>query len=334
MINKIDISDFKCLHNEHLDFKPLTIITGLNSAGKSSLIQALLSLNSIAKNGQLLRDVISNSFDVVKNKYTNTKRVQITLTYNKDIYEYILQPSPHRSNASPITSLVLEENLYYLSSNRVGAEQFAKISPNYKVGINGEYLWGTFENEKSNALAEDLVKDENSFTLSMQLNYWLNYITGIKLELQTEKRMDESVEVKYKSDGLGDISPFQLGSGVNYLAKILIMCLRANKGDVLIIENPEIHLHPASQAKLGEFFTFIAKAGIQLIIETHCEHLMHKVGYEIYKKRYDAKDVVIFYKRGIRKSFEKIEYKANGNFKTEFPEGFFDATIDEVLEMD
>ena len=200
--------------------------------------------------------------------------------------------------------------------------------------IVGEYIVGSFEKEKSNPLMPELIKDDSSYTLSAQVNYWLSYILDIPTELQTERRLDDVVEVQYKSDGLGNISPFQLGAGVSYLTKMLIMCLRAKKNDVILIENPEIHLHPASQAKVGEFLAFIVRAGIQVIIETHCEHLIYKVGYEIYKKRFLKDDVTILYKEGIQNPFIVLGFKEDGKFTRDFPEGFFDATLAELLEME
>ena len=108
----------------------------------------------------------------------------------------------------------------------------------------------------------------------------------------------------------------------------------AKKNDVILIENPEIHLHPASQAKVGEFLAFIVRAGIQVIIETHCEHLIYKVGYEIYKKRFLKDDVTILYKEGIQNPFIVLGFKEDGKFTRDFPEGFFDATLAELLEME
>lgn len=97
------------------------------------------------------------------------------------------------------------------------------------MGVVGEYIVGSFEKEKSNPLMPELIKDDSSYTLSAQVNYWLSYILDIPTELQTERRLDDVVEVQYKSDGLGNISPFQLGAGVSYLTKMLIMCLRAKR---------------------------------------------------------------------------------------------------------
>ena len=74
--------------------------------------------------------------------------------------------------------------------------------------------------------------------------------------------------------------------------------------------------------KVGEFLAFIVRAGIQVIIETHCEHLIYKVGYEIYKKRFLKDDVTILYKEGIQNPFIVLGFKEDGKFTRDFPEGF------------
>ena len=137
-----------------------------------------------------------------------------------------------------------------------------------------------------------------------------------------------------QSDDLSNLSPQQLGVGVSYLVKTLIMCLRAKEGDLLMIENPELHLHPAAQARLGEFFTYIANAGIQVLLETHCEHLINKLQYQIFKDRFEHGRAVVYYKGGITSPFETIRFTEGGKFKTPFPEGFFDATLEELLEIE
>ena len=103
------------------------------------------------------------------------------------------------------------------------------------------------------------------------------------------------------------------------MTKILIVCLLAKKGNILLIENPEIHLHPKAQAKLGEFFAFIANNGVQVVLETHCENLINQVRYEVYKN---------------------IEMDGTGHFirenkedRNNFPTGFFNSTLKELLEM-
>ena len=226
MIKHIQIKDYKCLHDENLEIKPFTIVTGVNSAGKSSLIQSvLLPVRRIGKNGLILLDTIVNlTFDTIRNKYYNAKSVRVDIDIDNVHISYhgtnelslVFLPSEEDAGM-PID---IEQNLYYLSANRIGAELHSKISPQFKVGVVGEYIVGSFEKEKSKPLMPELIKDDSSYTLSAQVNYWLSYILDIPTELQTERRLDDVVEVQYKSDGLGNISPFQLGAGVSYLTKI------------------------------------------------------------------------------------------------------------------
>lgn len=334
MIQELTIIGLKNIIHEKMALKPLTLLTGLNSTGKSSVLQAILLMNkAMTKNGQLYLTHLLSSFSTIRNIYDNAKEIILRMEVDGSNVEYALSEEEEEMMEGHV-GLEFEKNLYYLSANRVGAENQATISSAISCGVDGNYLLGTFEKEKSKPLPEVLIKDDSSFTLAAQLNYWQSYILGLKLELKTEKRNEQIVEVKYNSDNIPGILPTQLGAGVSYLTKVLILCLRATPGDVVMIENPEIHLHPAAQSRLGDFFTFIANAGIQLIIETHCDHLINKLQYLVFKKKMDAEKAVIYYKKGIIDPFEKIQLDKNGRFQPEFPNGFFDATLSELLEME
>jgi predicted ATPase len=336
MIQKIDIQNFKGIKQAELAIKPLTILTGLNSTGKSTCFQTILTLMSnVSLNANTFLSDYDFSFDTLRNRNVNAKEIKISLQDTNNHVSLTL----NADGSSELTknedfNLDLENNIFYLSANRIGFSDFETISSRCKIGTVGEYIFGTFEEEKSIPVLPKLVKTAESETLSSQLNYWLTYILGIKFEMQTEKVMASKVKVVYKSDGLSNLSPRQLGVGVSYLAKVLIMCLRAHKGDILMIENPEIHLHPAAQARLGEFFAEVVNAGIQLLLETHCEHLINKIRYEVFKGFLKAENVVIYYKGGITAPFEKIEISNDGNFATDFPDGFFDATLDDLLQIE
>lgn len=334
MIRELTISGLKNIKYEKMALKPLTLLTGLNSTGKSSVLQAILLVNKVAtKNGQLYLNHLLSSFSTLRNIYENAKEIVVRLDIDGSTVEYKLSEDSE-DNIEGCAGLEIEKNLYYLSANRIGVENQASISNIISCGIDGNYLLGAFEKEKSNPLSDGLIKDESSLTLATQLNYWQSYILGLKLELKTEKRNEQIVEVKYNSDNIPGILPTQLGAGVSYLTKVLILCLRATPGDVVMIENPEIHLHPAAQSRLGDFFAFIANAGIQLIVETHCDHLINKLQYLVFKKSFEAEKTVIYYKKGIIDPFEKICLDENGRFRPEFPSGFFDATLSELLEME
>lgn len=337
MIRQITINNFRGIESEVLDIKPLTLLTGLNSTGKSTCFQAILT--SLYYNNGTNANIMLSSFDFSfatnRNRNVNAKSSYIEVVCdNGESFETEML-GEYKVVSKKNTEVDLEDSFYYLSANRLAFNQdMETVSPKYKIGVQGEYIFGSFETEKSRSLDVKLVKDKNSETLSAQLNWWLTYILGIKFELETEKITSNRVKVIYKSNNLPNLAPQQLGVGVSYLAKILITCLRAKKGDTLMLENPEIHLHPAAQSRLGEFFVYITNADIQLLIETHCENLLNKIQYEVYKNHINHTDAVLYYKGGITDPFQRLDFMSNGKFNAEFPEGFFDATLVEMLEMD
>lgn len=333
MLSKLSITNFKSIEQQDLELCPLTILTGLNSTGKSTCFQSILTaLYYSSPMATLLMDGMDFTFETLRNRNVNAKELKIGITNEQGLI--LCEMDADGTTCDNPTGMDLEKNVFYLSANRLGFSEMETISPKYKVGITGEYLFGTFNQEKSNPVDEKLLKLSDSDILSSHINYWLTYILGIKFEMQTEKVSQTKVKVVYKSDDLSNLSPQQLGVGVSYLVKILIMCLRSKEGDLLMIENPELHLHPAAQARLGEFFTYIANAGIQVLLETHCEHLINKLQYQIFKNRFEHDKAIVYYKGGITTAFETIRFTEGGKFGTPFPEGFYDATLEELLEME
>lgn len=336
MIDSLYIKGLKSIDEQTFGLKPLTIVTGLNSTGKSTLMQSVLLVSKCCTdNGRKFLPDVNTRFEILRNKYMKADRIKVEFSGADFGHELIImQDSSQGLSFSEDNGPVIEKNFYYLSANRIGPENLAAISNEKVCGLNGEALFGTYEKEKSKPLREALIKDDVSYTLATQINYWLRHILALPIELSTTEVNAMTADVRYKSDGIPDIMPTELGAGVSYLAKILILCLRAEKGDLVMIENPEIHLHPAAQSRLGEFLAFIAASGVQVILETHCENLLNRVRYEVYAGRIPADDVVIYYKESITMPFVEIGIDADGRYTADFPEGFFDATLSELLEID
>ena len=133
--------------------------------------------------------------------------------------------------------------------------------------------------------------------------------------------------------------PFNLGAGVSYLAKILILGLSLKESDILIVENPEVHLHPKAVSKFAEFFAFLAQGSVQIIIETHSEHIINKMRYLIFKEKLLENNLQIYYREKFNTPFINIRVNKNGKYIDEngdimdFPAGFFDSDLNELLEM-
>ena len=343
MLNKLTIENFKSIKKQSFDIKSITILTGLNSTGKSSVIQSLLLLSSFNSDSSLLKKNIKNfsNFNDIRNRYINAKNISFSFESENDTSSLSIEQSKSWKIGIPCDSNILnfEGNLFYISANRIGQEDIADYDEDIKFGVNGKYVFGYFEQFKDKPVEDALTVYKEHITLDAQLAHWLEYILDIKLRVITEIMTAEKVKVTFDSDGLDKISPFNLGAGNSYLAKILIMGLSCKKGNILIIENPEIHLHPKAQSKLSDFFVLLANAGIQVILETHSEHLINKLRYNIYKSEISKDDAIIYYKPSIIEEFSTIRINNNGHYVDEnkqeidFPEGFFDSTLSELLEI-
>ena len=349
MLNQITIEGFKSIDKQSLALKPLTIVTGVNSTGKSSALQSLLlwtqHINSHNQNSFTAITQPYCEFNTCKNRYTNAK--QITIQVSSDGLKQSISVSANRDQnwqASDTANRYFYESnnseaseLFYLSANRQGPESLSAISAN-KVGKDGEFLLNSYETNKSQSLPESLCANKVSNTLSSQVSFWLSEILGSDSSLQTEKITPTTLKTTFSFDGLTHLDPENLGAGVSYLTKVIICCLIAKAGDIVLIENPEIHLHPKAQSLLGKFFCFIANAGIQTVIETHCEHLINQVCYQIYEDNFDAPNTIIHYKPAITAEFIPVVIDEEGQYvidekTSSFPSGFFDATLSELIAM-
>ena len=348
MINNLKIKNFKSLVEEEFEFKNLTILAGTNSSGKSSTIQSILLYSS-----EVTRERHSSL-----SKYLNflKKDKMGLLNFNIGAREFSIQIDNEAKlnyikgdrifnidGRKRDDSLSYENgSLTYLCADRIGTREFYSKNDNpdiEKIGIYGEYAMDYFEYHKSEPIEAYLMVDKNAQTLELNVNYWLYHI--VNSELRTEDggddikaffayKIDEKTKPKF-------VNPKNIGSGTGYLISMVIACLSSKVDDIIIIENPEIHLHPKAQSKLGEFFSFVASKGVQVIIETHNDHIINRVCYEEYSKKLGSEEVVIFYKNDILTPFEKIEIK-EGQFinsvgDNQFPEGFFDATLQEIFEI-
>ena len=359
MIQSIHIQNFKSIENQVFDFKPLTILTGTNSAGKSSVIQAILLYSHHANNHMILDDYLvhlgkwsdllcvyskSKTFSITPIIKNDSKKLSLVFDKETDILTFNVKGRKVielLNNTFPI----FEKDLYHISANRIGQEEQSKIRRGIKCGINGEFIFGFYEKYKNEALSnQQLISDAATGALNAQISFWLHRILNLNLTATTQEIDNSSVKVSYKNFDLDSVngiemSPFNLGAGVSYLTKILILGLSLKEGDILIVENPEVHLHPKAISNFAEFFMFLAKGGIQVILETHSEHIINKMRYFVFKEQLSTDDVQIYYRERFDTPFIAIRLNTDGRYTDnngnviKFPTGFFDSTLNELLEM-
>nr|WP_321432152.1 DUF3696 domain-containing protein [uncultured Campylobacter sp.] len=335
MIKELKISNFKSIKEQSFEFKPLVILTGTNSSGKSSILHAIL-LTVENRTSRSLQELTRNfdKFNIVRNVFIKKDSVDIEL--NGEVYKINEVDENNKIYCSK--ELKFEENLFFISANRTGAEDLSGYNYYEKFGVKGEYTFGYFDKHWQEKAEIIRFKDDES--LKGQLWRWCKEIFELDFDVQTNKINESNIEIKYYFRNIDkELSPFNVGTGISYALRILIIGLNCKKGDIFIVENPEIHLHPKAISNMAKFFIFLAKNGVQVILETHSEHIINSACYEVCKKNFDSSDIVIYYKAKQDSDFEKINVGDSGKFVDEkgnlrkYPSGFFDANSAELWEL-
>ena len=136
-----------------------------------------------------------------------------------------------------------------------------------------------------------------------------------------------------------EVSPADVGFGVSQVLPIVAELL-AKQSSVICIEQPEIHLHPALQAKLGDLLieaTSREGRANQVLVETHSEHLMLRLQRRIRDGVLDPADISVVYidqdEAGQARALQ-LRLDSEGDFLDEWPQGFFEERLDEVFGGD
>lgn len=331
MLNRVSLEYFKCFERLHLPLARLTLLSGLNAAGKSSILQALALLhqstvenewsNALFLNGRLVAlgsagdviDKIAGRYDFsiglespdfsCRWQFTSTDRVrdlsvsisQITWAEREQwvpetfhitpgsvqrIYHLLPEVLANRSAAaqSLITTL---QYIAYISAERIGPrETYAATTPDQQtnVGPHGEYTpWFLYHFADRRPL-DGLIIPDNSPTLQRQTEAWMNrFFPGSGFVVRPVEGANLMTMGIRTDTATSYHRPQNVGFGLTHILPIITSCLGAEQDSVILIENPESHLHPAGQSAIGRFLATAAAAGTQILLETHSDHVLNGV---------------------------------------------------------
>lgn len=174
-------------------------------------------------------------------------------------------------------------------------------------------------------------------TIIQELNYWLNR----KFKLLKNVRIRDiddagTVKTLVADDPRGEqnINLASMGCGISQLVPVVVQTILMPDAGCLLVEQPEIHLHPSAQADLADLFIENTRGNRQFIIETHSEHFVLRLRRRIAEGKIKPEQVGIFFvekQRGVTK-IERLDLKPNGHFE-EWPEGFFEEGFEEALAI-
>ena len=186
-----------------------------------------------------------------------------------------------------------------------------------------------------------LYPDGQSEKLQYQTEMWMSGISpGVRIDFDNYDGANSvglRIRQKNKDETTSDyFSVRNVGFGISYVLPIVLSLLKAQKGDLVILENPEAHLNPRGQRMMGELVARAAQGGVQVILETHSDHLMNGIRIGVKNKVIcQGKVQINFFQNNQmtgRKEILNPQIQEDGRLSS-WPDGFFDEWDKAIDEM-
>jgi predicted ATPase len=304
MMTQLCLKNFKSHENTILSLSNLNLLTGNNGMGKSSVFQGLLLLRqSYFKNNLLAKGLDLNgflcdigvAFDAIY-QYATNDLIELAFSIDKKNYRWQFEyqePTAtflHRLNPpEPIDDISLFGNHFqYLSAARL-APQKSYLKDTYQVEVLrqisyqkglGEFIAHFLQHYAHEKIAFPNLKHplSDSSALLEQTNIWLREIIPYVKVIVRENQGLNAFEIRYQFistqpdiPSTNEFKAENVGFGISYTLPIIVAILSAKPDSLIMIENPESHLHPKSQSKLAKLIALAAQNGLQIFLETHSD---------------------------------------------------------------
>lgn len=378
MINSLKLIHFKSHKETEIKFEKLTVLCGANGVGKSSFIQSLLLLrqtyllnrldNNLFLNGSLyeigsIKDAlhVANQGEYYKKilfdiRFNQTEQNQWEFNADSD-YNFLELLNKDKQNHKYKELALFTTNFQYISafrsSEQVRARDFEVVQENqisYSKGKGDMVAHFLHHNGRKLNVLDKIKHPSTTFSfLEEQVSAWESYIVSSGVNIVTEKVYENQYAIKYdfKVNSIQmpehKFSADNVGFGLSYTLPILVAILSSKPNALIIIENPEAHLHPHSISKLTELICIASQAGIQIVIETHSDHIVNGILVQCKKfeefqgeKGIDKANVSIYqFERDDDKQFSTaipIPVEEGGRIYNK-PNGFFDQITHDLREL-
>ncbi|MBT2207502.1 DUF3696 domain-containing protein [Actinomadura sp. NEAU-AAG7] len=391
MIDKLTITNFKAFAKAEIPLAPYTLLSGLNSSGKSTVLQALALLRqaddasmlvdytlidergssgSLPLNGELVelgtgQDILHEDyaadqgrvpeigFEVVVDDFSHTilaryGREDDLLPLLRGLDPDMVHVDPDWDDEGGTAFTLFNRGFQYLRADRINPAVTYPRSHEMAVrrgflGTRGEYTIDFLRhNQDETVTATALHHPAASHRLPDQLEAWMGEICpGVKISTAAIEQTD-LVRLGFEFARKGHLRsnvrrPTNVGFGLTYVLPVVVACLTARPGAMILLENPEAHVHPQGQSALAGLTCAAAAAGAQVIVETHSDHILNGVRLAVKREQIPADDVRLLYFHRKDDGIIDIVNPTIGpdGMLSEWPQGFFDEwdrSLDRLLD--
>ncbi len=370
MITTISIDNFKSIKSLQISPTSINLFMGLNGMGKSTVIQSLLLLRQSMRSGLKRLSLNGNLVEIGRGKdalynFADTEQIHYKLDFisNESETNSLLNAFYAYSAKSDVLTLIdgissidsrvfceplFSSDFAFLNAERVSPAtmydmSYDEVTNHHKIGTHGE-LAAHFLSMYGDQLIvpSPLCLDTaHSNKLSDQVQEWLRVISpGINIATEELSQIDKVIiSYGYNTETISTsrFRPTNVGFGISYVLPILIACL-SGLHRLIIIENPEAHLHPKGQAKMGELIARCAVSGVQLFVETHSDHIVNGLRVAVKEKIITPKQVEInYFSREVKEgenftTNELIKIGVNGELSN-YPPDFIDEWENQLMKL-
>lgn len=359
MLNYLSLKNFKSIKDEDFELRKLNIFTGFNGMGKSSALQSLLLLRQSHDKHMLPEEGLSLAGEYVN---IGTGKDLLSMNAEEEIikieacwdehdlefhfdYDENSDMQPINKNLTKTNEYAFKESLFnanfqYLSAERISPKSVYDVSEyavnqRRSLGTKGEYTAHFLsqhgnENLSINGLQHPKAK---SPYLIDNLNAWMSEITpGVKIITKLIPEINQAslhYQFSTSSELTDKFRPENTGFGLTYVLPVVTALLCSKPNDLLILENPESHLHPSGQSVVAKMMSIASENNVQILVETHSDHIINGVRAAVKYKDISKENVLIYFlSRDLDSAehfvdVEKIEIDNNGRIDS-WPDGFFD----------
>jgi len=351
VITGIGIQNFKRFRDITVPLRALTVLTGLNGTGKSTLIQAILLARQaaeasdskiVALNG-VYGLALGESEDIL-HPDAEEQIINIRLEQQSQILDFKFRAPEGRSlnlgveerpDVLPDMLTASGEQFCYLNAERLGprdqlgvtAEDIDRLG----VGEQGQYTAQVLAAHESKAIDPRMIHPSTEAhgvkLLRTQVEMWASDIIRPIEIVATWLPGVSASTIRFREPGLSgaEIRPGNTGFGFSYALPIIVAGLRMKSGGLFLVENPEAHLHPAGQSKIGGFLARLAANNVQVVIETHSDHILNGIRLAVANGNTIQSDEVVVHFFGTTAAEEptRIDLRPRGSLSS-WPLGFFD----------
>lgn len=365
MFEEMELRHFKCFEKVNLPLAPLTLLSGANASGKSSVLQALVLLHQTIREHEWSIRLMLNGrsmplgtvLDVV-DKVHGRRQLEIGLvegastlrwTFQGDreemsmatkrvhldgmdfvdpsILRHLIPPDQYESASSFAMRL---RDLTYVTAERVGPREIYTLEDRQAaqvVGPRGEHTLSVLYRVRDERIRDSLTVADVPPTGLKQIEARMGaFFPGCRLNVQLIPQANAVTLGIRTSDDTDFHRPVHVGFGLTQVLPIVVAAISAREQDILLIENPEVHLHPAGQAKMGVFLSEVAASGTQVIVETHSDHVLNGIRRAVKTNMLRPDQVLLHFFRPRGGELDQVVSPAldsAGNIDM-WPDGFFD----------